>query len=212
MGWRKFCSATSHPYGKQYKAAFRKSVFPSQIPYLINGDPKGSLQEAAQNILDQIFLSPAIPTNYNLTTSTQPPDSPFSPQEISVVIEHLPSGKAPGIDGIDNLLIKIIHKRFSNTLPTLFNKCLHLSCFLDSFKIGNIILFQKRGKDQRLASSYSHISLLPPIGKMLEKLTTQRVTYHLESTNSLNHRQRGFREGKSVDTVINELLSKIQTA
>ncbi|GBN24757.1 hypothetical protein AVEN_86963-1 [Araneus ventricosus] len=52
---------------------------PSQIPYLINGDPKGSPQEAAQNILDQIFLSPAIPTNYNLTTSTQPPDTPFSP-------------------------------------------------------------------------------------------------------------------------------------
>ncbi|GBN00689.1 hypothetical protein AVEN_104761-1 [Araneus ventricosus] len=47
---------------------------------------------------------------------------------------------------------------------------------------------------------------------MLEKLMTQRLTYHLESTNSLNDRQRGFREGKSVDTAINELLSKIQTA
>ncbi|GBM41030.1 Putative protein in type-1 retrotransposable element R1DM [Araneus ventricosus] len=81
MGWGKFCSAASHPYGKQYKAAFRKSVFPSQIPYLINGDPKGSLQEAAQNILEQIFLSPAILTNYNLTTSTQPPDPPFSPKK-----------------------------------------------------------------------------------------------------------------------------------
>ncbi|GBN78314.1 putative RNA-directed DNA polymerase from transposon X-element [Araneus ventricosus] len=192
-------------------AAFRKSVFPSQIPYLINGDPKGSLQEAAQNILDQIFLSPAISTNYNLTTSTQPSDPPFSPQEISAVIEHLPSGKAPGIDGIDNLLIKIIHKRFNNIFPTLFNKCLHLSCFPDSLKIGNIISFQKRGKDQRLASSYRPISLLPTIGKVLEELMTQRLTYHLESTNSLNDRQHGFREGKSVDTAINELLRNIKT-
>ncbi|GBM97431.1 Retrovirus-related Pol polyprotein from type-1 retrotransposable element R1 [Araneus ventricosus] len=129
MGWRKFCSAASHPYGKQYKAAFRKSIFPSQIPYLINGDPKGSLQEAAHNILEQIFLSPAIPTNYNLTTSTQPPDPPFSPQEISA-----------------------------------------------------------------------------------EKLMTQSLTYHLESTNNLNDRQHGFREGKSVDTSINELLRNIKTA
>ncbi|GBN53010.1 hypothetical protein AVEN_175100-1 [Araneus ventricosus] len=116
MDWRTFCSAASHPYGKQYKAAFRKSVFSSQIPYLVNGDPKGSLQEAAQNILDQLFLSPAIPTNYKLTTSTQPPDPPFFSQEISA------------------------------------------------------------------------------------------------STNSLNDRQHGFRAGKSVDTAINELLSKIQTA
>ncbi|GBM26946.1 hypothetical protein AVEN_196888-1 [Araneus ventricosus] len=41
---------------------------------------------------------------------------------------------------------------------------------------------------------------------------TQRLTYHLESTNSLNDRQHGFREGKSVDTAINETLSKIKTA
>ncbi|GBO42119.1 hypothetical protein AVEN_39741-1 [Araneus ventricosus] len=40
---------------------------------------------------------------------------------------------------------------------------------------------------------------------------TQRLTYHLESTNSLNSLQHGFREGKSVDTSINELLSKIHT-
>ncbi|GBN79803.1 hypothetical protein AVEN_243358-1 [Araneus ventricosus] len=40
----------------------------------------------------------------------------------------------------------------------------------------------------------------------------QRLTYHLESINSLNDRQHGFREGKSVDTAINELLRKIKTA
>ncbi|GBO01016.1 hypothetical protein AVEN_151532-1 [Araneus ventricosus] len=160
MGWRKFCSAASHPYGKQYKAAFRKSVFPAQIPYLINGDPKESLREAAQNILDQIFLSPAIPTNYNLTTSTQPPDPPFSP----------------------------------------------------SRNLGGNRTSSKGGKDQRLASSYRPISLLPTIGKVLEKLMTQRLTYHLESTNSLNDRQHGFRESKSVDTAIKELLRNIKTA
>ncbi|KAF8778249.1 putative RNA-directed DNA polymerase like protein [Argiope bruennichi] len=125
----------------------------------MNSDPKGSLKEAAQTILDQIFPSPAISTNYNLNTSTQPLDPPFSLQEISMIIDNLPSGKAPGIDGICNLLLKIIHKRFRNIFPTLFNKCLELSCFPDSLKIGNIILYQKQGKDQRLASSYRPISL-----------------------------------------------------
>ncbi|GBM64483.1 hypothetical protein AVEN_194241-1 [Araneus ventricosus] len=41
---------------------------------------------------------------------------------------------------------------------------------------------------------------------------TQRLTYHLESTKSLNDRQHGFREVKSVDTAINELLRNIKTA
>ncbi|GBO05796.1 Putative protein in type-1 retrotransposable element R1DM [Araneus ventricosus] len=187
-----------------------KISFPISNPVLDKRRPKG--KSARGSTKHPVPDFPAIPTNYNLTTSTQPPDPPFSPQEISAIIEHIPSGKAPGIDGIDNLLIKIIHKRFNNIFPTLFNKCLHLSCFPDCLKIGNIILFQKGGKDQRLASSYRPISLLPIIGKVLEKLTTQRLTYHLESTNSLNDRQHGFREGKSVDTAINELLSKIQTA
>ncbi|GBN55946.1 hypothetical protein AVEN_109896-1 [Araneus ventricosus] len=40
MGWRKFFSAATHPYGKKFKTAFRKSFFPPQIPYLIDGDPK----------------------------------------------------------------------------------------------------------------------------------------------------------------------------
>ncbi|GBM53800.1 hypothetical protein AVEN_180451-1 [Araneus ventricosus] len=41
---------------------------------------------------------------------------------------------------------------------------------------------------------------------------TQRLIYHLESTNSLNDQQHGFKEAKSVDIVINDLLSKILTA
>ncbi|GBM09679.1 hypothetical protein AVEN_186392-1 [Araneus ventricosus] len=47
---------------------------------------------------------------------------------------------------------------------------------------------EKGGKDQRLASSYRPIALLPTIGKVLKKLMTQRLTYHLESTNILNDR------------------------
>ncbi|GBM69460.1 Retrovirus-related Pol polyprotein from type-1 retrotransposable element R1 [Araneus ventricosus] len=41
---------------------------------------------------------------------------------------------------------------------------------------------------------------------------TQRLTYHLESTKRLNDRQHDFKEGKSVDIAINELLRKIKTA
>ncbi|GBM06375.1 hypothetical protein AVEN_121406-1 [Araneus ventricosus] len=68
----------------------------------------------------------------------------------------------------------------------------------------------ERRKRPASGSSYRPISLLPTIGKVLEKLMTQRLTYHLDSTNSMNDRQHGFREGKSVDTAINELLRKIK--
>ncbi|GBM40403.1 hypothetical protein AVEN_122624-1 [Araneus ventricosus] len=70
----------------------------------------------------------------------------------------------------------------------------------------------KGGNDQRLASSYRPISLLPTIGKMLEKLMTLRLTYHLESTDIPNDREQGFRDDTPVDAAINELLIKIQIA
>ncbi|GBN95087.1 hypothetical protein AVEN_41301-1 [Araneus ventricosus] len=125
---------------------------PITNPVLDKRRPKGKSAKGSTNrILEQSFLPPAIPTNYKLTTSTQPPDPSFSPKKSL-----------------------------------------------------------KEEKDQRLSSSYRPISLLPTIGKVLEKLMTQMLTYHLESTNSLNDRQQ--REGKSLDTAINELLSEIQTA
>ncbi|GBM21357.1 Putative protein in type-1 retrotransposable element R1DM, partial [Araneus ventricosus] len=95
----------------------------------------------------------------------------------------------------------------NNTFPTLFNKCLHLSCFPDSLKIGNIILFQKGGKEQAaglLLSSYFTLT---------DNREGVGETYDSEADLSSGvHQQHGFREGKSVDTAINELLRNIKTA
>ncbi|GBN27646.1 hypothetical protein AVEN_33139-1 [Araneus ventricosus] len=59
------------------------------------------------------------------------------------------------------------------------------------------------------ASSYRPISLLPTIGKVLEKLLTQRLNFHLEKNNILNNLQYGFREGRSTEMAITKLLYTI---
>ncbi|GBN80971.1 Putative protein in type-1 retrotransposable element R1DM [Araneus ventricosus] len=121
----------------------------------------------------------------------------------------MPRGKAPGYDGIDNIIVQTIHKKFPDLFTTPFNKCLQLGLYPDPFKVGNIVLFQKPGKDIHEPSAYRPIALLPSIAKVLEKLMTQRLIYHLEGNNLLSNNQYGFRAGRSVDTALDSLTTQI---
>ncbi|GBM60780.1 hypothetical protein AVEN_203333-1 [Araneus ventricosus] len=75
--------------------------------------------------------------------SGSPNDVPFTVQEAVHVIKSLPNRKAPGINGIDNLVLNSLHRAFPDLLLNFFNKCLEHSTFSDSSKISNVILFQK---------------------------------------------------------------------
>ncbi|GBO08763.1 Putative protein in type-1 retrotransposable element R1DM [Araneus ventricosus] len=195
--------------GTHYKAAFRKAIKPAELIALNNHDPSGNHLKIAQDILEKIFPHPA---NSNSSTYIPPcnaNDCPFTKGEVASVIHHLFKGKAPEPDGIDNIIIQQIFKKFPFLLMELFNTCLKLVKFPDPLKVGNIILFHKHGKSKTEASSYRPISLLPTIGKVLEKLLTQRLNFHLEKNNRLNNLQYGFREGRSTEMAITKLLDTI---
>ncbi|GBM33689.1 hypothetical protein AVEN_100235-1, partial [Araneus ventricosus] len=191
-GWKSFCTIATNPYGTLYKAAFRKAIKPAELIALNNQDPSGNHLKIAQDILEKIFPHPA---NSNSSTYIPPctaNDCPFTKGEVATVIHHLSKGKAPGLDGIDNIIIQQIFKKFPFLLMELFNICLKLAKFADPLKVGNIIIFHKHGKSKTEASSYRPISLLPTIGKVLEKLLTQRLNFHLEKNNRLSNLQYGF--------------------
>ncbi|GBO12450.1 Putative protein in type-1 retrotransposable element R1DM, partial [Araneus ventricosus] len=208
-GWKSFCTIATNPYGTHYKAAFRKAIRPAELIALNNQDPSGNHLKIAQDILEKIFPHPV---NSNSSTYIPPctaNDCPFTKGEVAAVIHHLSKGKAPGPDGIDNIIIQQIFKKFPFLLMELFNTCLKLAKFPDPLKVGNIILFHKHGKSKTVASSYRPISLLPTIGKVLEKLLTQRLNFHLEKNNRLSNLQYGFREGRSTEMAITKLLDTI---
>ncbi|KAF8781518.1 Protein GVQW3 like protein [Argiope bruennichi] len=57
-GWKDLCTEAANPYGKHFKAAFRKTTIPSQLTVLNNISPEGGHQKIAQDILEQIFPFP----------------------------------------------------------------------------------------------------------------------------------------------------------
>ncbi|KAF8789897.1 hypothetical protein HNY73_007800 [Argiope bruennichi] len=120
VDWKDLCTEASNPYGKHFKVAFRKTIHPSQLTVFYNINVKGRHQKIAQNILEQIFPFPSSTPSLTHEITTTPNDCPFTEKEISQVIHNLPHGKSPGYDGIDNLILKTINKKFPGPLQSNF--------------------------------------------------------------------------------------------
>ena len=75
----------------------------------------------------------------------------------------------------------------------LFNKCLKEGIFPQSFKLAQVTPLFKGG-DREDPSCYRPISLLPALGKLLEKIVSVRVIDYLDHNNLISNCQFGFRK------------------
>ncbi|GBO25543.1 hypothetical protein AVEN_164268-1 [Araneus ventricosus] len=144
--WRKFCMEASNPFGKQYEAIFCAGRPPSDL--FQQSTPAGTELSFAQNLLETLYPHTPQAPFIDSTASSQPNDSPFSRTELLKVIRELNKTKAPGYDGLDNIILQQIHSAGPELLLEMFNKSLSLDLFPMSFKTGVILLFYKEGEDQ----------------------------------------------------------------
>lgn len=110
-----------------------------------------------------------------------------SPNEVWRGILNLQDGKASGYDLIDAQLLKGVLQ-----ITAIFNACLRLNIYPAQWKIAQIIMVPKPGKSPHEVSSYRPISLLPVMGKLLEKILLNRMRKYLSEVIPLH--QFGFRE------------------
>ncbi|GBO12315.1 Putative protein in type-1 retrotransposable element R1DM [Araneus ventricosus] len=208
--FKRNCSLPHPTYGTPFKIAFKNASPPTEIFTQLNDTQKGSPTEIAQKILQEIYPltieSQALPTHLQ-ENSTEPY---FINKELKEIFRYLPTNKAPGNDGIDYIILKQVFSACPSILRNFYNKCLELQKFPSALKEGIIVLFHKKGKEEKCISSYRPITLLPTLGQVLEKLLLQRINYKLENDNSLHPLQFGFRQRKSVDLALSTLLSKIK--
>ncbi|GBN38765.1 Putative protein in type-1 retrotransposable element R1DM [Araneus ventricosus] len=188
------------------------SAPPTDIFTLIDNQQKGSAREIAKSILQTLYPTTIETTNHTSSSNQPSLEPPFTNKELKEIIRFLPTNKAPGNDGIDFIIIKQLFQVCPSILRNFFNKCLQLQKFPTPLKEGIIVLFHKKGKVERNIISYRPITLLPTLGKLLEKLLLQRFNYILEKENKLHDLQFGFRQGKSVDLALFSLISKITEA
>lgn len=155
--------------------------------------PPSHPADKAQILLDAFF--PRLP-DVDLTNITGVTYNPcyqtgkITAHEIRVAITGSISNKAPGEDGIPNLILKLGIEQLLPHLYRIFNDNLSLGYCPSHFRASITVVMRKPGKpNYTVPKAYRPIALLNTLGKALELILAKRITYLAETHGllPLNH-------------------------
>ena len=135
--------------------------------------------------------------------------SPISVNEVCKLIDQLKPGKAPGLDGIPNSVLKSISHIVSPILASIFNKVIDTGIYPDILKNAKIIPVFKKG-NKKLPENYRPISLLSCTNKLLESVLEKRFRSYLDNNKILYDYQFGFRAGHSTCHALLDTVNTIR--
>jgi len=203
-GWADLCrQVETDPWGLPYKLVTKKLVGRRPIPGL-------SLPGKADSIIDALF-----PTEEKVVwpqTSENHVFPDVTCAEIGELVCKIPHGKAPGPDGVPDIVVKEIAIKRPEILRDIFNECLRHGIFPQPWKVAKLVLLRKGDKPLDDPSSYRPICLLNTVGKLFERVIKSRMEKWLEENGILNDRQYGFRRGRSTVDAIKRVMSVVDTA
>ena len=137
---------------------------------------------------------------------------PFSIKELKDALKKTKTKKAPGPDGITGEMLKHLGACSRAVLLKIFNHSWIKGVVPAVWKQAIVIPVPKKGKDKKNPRSYSPISLLSCVGKLLERMINRRLINHLESNNVLSPTQTGYRKHRSTEDQLAYLAQNIEDA
>lgn len=116
-----------------------------------------------------------------------------SPKKLKNIIKFLPNNRAPGHDGIPNIVLKNLTNKALILLTKIVNACFNLGHFPTKWKLAKVFPIPKPGKKLEDPSNYRPISLLSCIAKVVEKVLLNKINEYIEQKNIIPNFQFGFR-------------------
>ena len=120
-------------------------------------------------------------------------------------LDKLNISKAGGPDGIHARILQECSEYLSVALEIIYNKSLESGNLPKQWKEANVKPLYKKGKKQ-LTQNYRPVSLTSVCCKVLEKIIRNNIVKHLESLGVITNDQHGFREGRSCNTQLLEIM------
>lgn len=204
--WNKLCAQVeTDPWGLPFKLVTKKLLGRRAIPGL-------TIPGRLDHIVDSLF-----PTQTEIVWPPLGVNNTFpeiSHEEITQCGLKTPLGKAPGPDGVPDMVIKEIARSNPEMLRSLLNTCFEQGVFPENWKVAKLVLLRKGSRPLDCPSSYRPICLMNTVGKFFERIIKMRLEKHLEDTDGLNDKQYGFRKGRStVDAALKimETVDKYST-
>ncbi|GBO29077.1 RNA-directed DNA polymerase from mobile element jockey [Araneus ventricosus] len=116
------------------------------------------------------------------------------PSEVLDCIKSLRINKAPGIDGINNKMMKNLPLNTTLKITTSIHEIMTFGRFPTRWKSATVVPILKPGKDPTDTTSCRPICLLPSLSKIAEHLILKRLNNYLKENNVLCPEQFRFRE------------------
>ena len=135
----------------------------------------------------------------------------IEPDEVRKLFHDLDIKKSGDIYGVTPYLIKLGSDELYELLTFLFNKTLGEGKFPSVLKSAVVIPIHK-ADSKMITSNYRPISLLPILGKCLEKLIYRRLYKFIQDQDILCHNQYGFQKNKSTEQAVFDLQAKVVNA
>lgn len=149
----------------------------------------------------------------NAPYQMDPPIKNISLTEIKdTILQHINPKKAPGFDLITGKVLQELTNRGFKAIQQIFNAVLRLGYFPSQWKVAQIIMLLKPGKNPNETVSYRPISLLPILSKVFEKIFLQRLKPILENNLLIPDHQFGFRSQHGTIEQVHRIVNIINKA
>ena len=124
------------------------------------------------------------------------------------LLQNLKPNKAAGPEAIRARVLKELAPSIAPVLQLIFTRSLTTYTVPDDWKMAMITPIFKKG-DRDSAANYRLILLTCICSKLMEHIVTNSIMTHLDHHNILYHLQHGFRQGRSCETQLLELTTKL---
>ena len=135
---------------------------------------------------------------------------PVTPSEVELEILSTPHNKAYGLFSCPTRMLKCASKVISKPLCKIINDSITSGVFPSRLKHAKVIPIYKN-EDVTDPNNYRPISLLSVFNRIIEKLIYRQLKSFLEDRNMLYHSQYGFRERRSTEHALIDIVNQIQT-
>jgi ribonuclease HI len=154
----------------------------------------------------------SVPDDYSYPPQLQAPAS-ITADQIRRHIGGLSPYKAPGPDGIPNVVLKMCADIITPYLVSIFRAVLKLQLYPDSWKESTTCILRKPGKERYdVPKAYRPVALLNTVAKLLSSIVAEEMSYLTESHQLIPATHFGGRPGRTTTDSLHLLVDTIKAA
>ncbi|KAF0747038.1 Reverse transcriptase domain-containing protein [Aphis craccivora] len=206
--WRAFCTNEGiQPWGRLYRWLKNGSKRQTGIGLLMktDGNRCSTIDESVDLLLNTLIPNDPHHQLPNIGDATVCDLQPLDEITIKNLVWTIAPNRAPGKDGITGRMVRVLWPSLSRRIVELVNACLREARFPTIWKSAEVVPILK-GEDRNasLPKSYMPVSLLPVMGKIVEKAMYLRLQEQIGP--NLSGKQYGFTKERSTMDAVENLL------